>query len=80
MSISLQKRNVGLTQFPTSSASLNRVESHCLHYIPIMLKFSRTLVNVMGDCFDNEFSNGAEKYEIEVTKMGQNNPLFLAVY
>jgi len=26
-----------------------------------------------------EFSNGVEKYEIEVTKIGQNNPLFLTV-
>jgi len=24
-----------------------------------------------------EFSNDVEKYDIEVTKMGQNNPLFL---
>jgi len=53
------------------------VESHCLLCIPTMLyRFSRPLVNVMGECFANGFSNDAEKYEIEVTKMSQSNPFF----
>jgi len=31
----------------------------------------------MGECFDD---NDVKKYEIEVTKMGQNNLPFLTVY
>jgi len=31
--------SIWLPQFPTSSASLNTVESHCLLYIPTMLRF-----------------------------------------
>jgi len=27
-----------------------------------------------------EFSNDVEKYEIEVTKMDQNDPLFYSIY
>ena len=34
----------------------------------------------MGECFANETVNDVEKYEIEVTKMGQNYSFFLAVY
>jgi len=43
----------GNAQFPTSSASLNTMESHCLLYIPTVIRFSRTLVNAMGECFAN---------------------------
>jgi len=39
-------------------------------------RFTRTLVNVIA----NELSNDVEKYEIEVTKMGQNYSFFLTVY
>jgi len=52
---------------------LNTVESHALPWL-------RALVNVTGECFANEIFQSylyVEKYEIEVTKMGQNNPLFL---
>ena len=34
----------------------------------------------MGECFANELSNVVEKYEIEVTKMGQNYSFFLTVF
>jgi len=30
----------------------------------------------MGECFANEISNDVEKYEIEVTKMGQKYSFF----
>jgi len=43
-------------------------------YIPKMLRFSRTLVNVMGECFDNDILQHCGKI-----KMGQNNPLFPTV-
>ena len=45
-------------------------------------KFSRTLVNIMGECFANEIVQWwGKRYEIEVTRMGmgQNYPLFLMV-
>jgi len=41
--------SIWLSQFPNSSASLNTVESHCLLYIPTVIRVSRTLVNVMGE-------------------------------
>jgi len=46
--------SISLPQFPTSSAALNTVESHCLLYIPTVIRFFGTLVNVMGECFANE--------------------------
>jgi len=60
--------------------SLNTVETHCLIYIPTVIRFSRILVNVMGEYFANEIlQDDVEKYEIELTKMGQKTPLFLTV-
>ena len=53
-----EKVNIVLTQFgylmqgPISSASLN-VESNCLLYVPTVIRFSRALINVMGECFSN---------------------------
>ena len=51
--------------------------------VPLMLltvlRFSRTLVNVMGNALLMKFSNDVENYEIEVTKIGQNNPIILTV-
>jgi len=53
------------------------VESHCLLYIPTVIRVSRTLENIMGECFANEIVQRCGKgYEIEVTKMGQNYTLF----
>jgi len=46
--------SIWLPQFPTSSASSNTVESHCLLYIPTVIRVSRTLANIMGECFANE--------------------------
>jgi len=70
--------SIWLPQFPTSCASLNTVESHCLLYIPTVIRVSRTLENIMGECFANEIVQWCGKgYEIEVTKMGQNCTLFL---
>jgi len=38
-------------------------------------QISRTLVNVMGECFADDFDQGCgERYEIEINKMGQNIP------
>ena len=52
-----EKVNIVLTEFgylcPTSSASLNTVESNCLLYVPTVIRFSRALINVMGECFSN---------------------------
>ena len=68
--------SIWLPQFPTSSASLNTVESHCLLCIPTMLRFSGILVNVMGECFANEILQRCGK----VWNWGkQNNPVFLTV-
>jgi len=59
--ISQQKKkgcfdSIWLPQFPTSSAyaSLNTVETHYLLYIPTVIRVSRTLENIMGECFANE--------------------------
>jgi len=59
-------------QFRTSSASLSTVESHCLLYIPTVIRFSQT-VNVMGEYFANEiFQRCGKVYEVEGMKlMGQ---------
>jgi len=46
-----------------------------------VFRFSRTLVNVMGECFANETVQWCGKgwIWIEVTKMGQNHSCFLTV-
>ena len=49
--------SICLPQFPTSSASLNTLEFHCLLCIPTAIRFSRTLVR---ECFAN-----VKEYEIE---------------
>ena len=69
-----EKVNIVLTEFgylrPTSSASLNTVESNCLLYVPTVIRFSRALINVMGECFSNHIIQWCgNKYEIEATKM-----------
>jgi len=46
--------SIWLPQFPTSSVSLNTVESHCLLCIPTVIRVYRTLENIMGECFANE--------------------------
>ena len=61
--------SIWLLQFPASSASLNTVESHCLLCILTVIKFSRTLVNIMGECFANE----------NELKWLKNYPLFLTM-
>ena len=59
--------SVWLPQFPTSSASLNTVETHHLLYIPTVITVSRTLVSIMAECFANEIVQRCAKgYEIEV--------------
>ena len=63
-----KERLIWLPWFPTSSASCT-VESHCLLCIPAMLRFSRTLVDVMKECIANKMD--VEKYVIKVTKMGK---------
>ena len=58
--------NLWLPRFPAYSTTLSTVESHCLLCIPTMLRFSRTLANVMEECF----ANGILQWcGIEVTKM-----------
>jgi len=53
-------------------------QPHCLLYTPTVIRVSRTLENIMGECFANEIVQWCGKgYEIEVTKMGQNYTLFL---
>ena len=59
--------SICLPQFPTFSASLNTVESHCLLCIPTVIRFSRTLVNVMGEWFANEILRKVCKWVKEPT-------------
>ena len=52
------------------------MESHCLLYIP------RLDLQNINNCHGRmlmELSKEVEKYEIEITKIGQNCPLFLIV-
>jgi len=73
--------SVWLLQFPTSSASLNTVESYCLLFIPSVIEFSRTLVDVMGECFANESTEvqtlGAAQFMLYIT-MRTDGELYIA--
>ena len=46
--------SIWLPQFHTSSASLNTVETTDYFTFQPVIRFSRTLVNVKGECFANE--------------------------
>ena len=64
--------------FPTNFASLNSVESHCLLYIPTVIRFPRMLVILIGECFATEILC-KQNWNWNNNKNGPNYPLIPTV-
>ena len=63
---------------PQGPSGKQLASANCLR--STVIRVSRTLENIMGECFANEIVQWCGKaYEIEVTKMGQNYTHFFIV-